>query len=845
MGKIDSAYVEFTASTAKFDESTAKVSDKYDEIAKQFKQGLELQVKGQSKGLSGVQPLSAESSEGISKAGGMVAAAMVAGGAVAYPTIFGMMTAEIRALGKTVFKIGNKDLNVQQGILETQAGSVAKSRERTRNQRPEQLEMLGAGLRNQSQKLKANAEKSAQEFRESFGIGAMTLKQMRKYDKMVSAFQKQISRVERDAGRSEAKALGMAMAIEARYLRDEFRAKVKRFLSIAILPITIPAKILGGTFSLLTRSFRSYDAHVERASKHLGIFGVVISKATSPLTKPLSMVKNAATGATGSATRNAATIMPILATGGALIGGYALIKKALDSASELNESQNKLGEVFRSQEGNARAFIDSKSAKFGADIKDMTDLVSTFGLLFEGTGKNSEQMLSYSKQFAQVAVDATSFYNVSLKDAMNKLRSGLQGEAEPMRDFGVFLTEAAMKTKAVSMKLTDASGEVSEGNKILVRAALIAEGMSNVAGDLERTMNSPSNLLRSIQGRIANFISSIGQTLQPAYESALGAIGEVIDWLALKFKENESVFTEWANKIKFGIEVAKTMLSNLPLVWEIVRATAYAKMSNIISYLTYFKDVVKTVAVQAASNFIPLLGEMLTNAYLMFRNFFSNLIPMATYVWIGIGSTMEKVFQRMFNKLDDMTGGMVGQVMTLKSEMRIDNEWKQEMEKAKSKMQAPKGLTEGMNFDVFNRVRNSFNKIDGPKLADESAIIEKQNKLIDKAISDIDKRDGDKKKSDDAVKARVQSKPEKPEKPESDAEGQKPGFGFRPQVEVLSIEELAKKVQSSVLETPEQKDVAVKKKQTELQQQIAANTLAASIALRRQEARVSTVTTVK
>src|SRR3546814_8984316 len=80
-----------------------------------------------------------------------------------------------------------------------------------------------------------------------------------------------------------------------------------------------------------------------------------------------------------------------------------------------------------------------------------------------------------SQIFAQLAQDLGSFYNVDTETAIQKLRSGLSGESEPLRDFGVFLTEANVKAKALEIGLTGVGEELTEQEKILARNQLVLE----------------------------------------------------------------------------------------------------------------------------------------------------------------------------------------------------------------------------------------------------------------------------------------------------------------------------------------------------------------------------------
>src|SRR3546814_6746259 len=99
---------------------------------------------------------------------------------------------------------------------------------------------------------------------------------------------------------------------------------------------------------------------------------------------------------------------------------------------------------------------------------------NTCGIFFN-TAVNPQKAAEMSQIFAQLAQDLGSFYNVDTETAIQKLRSGLSGESELLRDFGVFLTEANVKAKALEMGLTGVGDELTEQEKILARYQLRSE----------------------------------------------------------------------------------------------------------------------------------------------------------------------------------------------------------------------------------------------------------------------------------------------------------------------------------------------------------------------------------
>lgn len=120
-----------------------------------------------------------------------------------------------------------------------------------------------------------------------------------------------------------------------------------------------------------------------------------------------------------------------------------------------------------------------------------------------------------STQLGKLAADASSFYNVPLPEALQAIQSGLVGEAEPMRRFGVLLNAQAVDAEAARLGLEKVGKEYTEGAKAQARASLIMSGMKDATGDLERTQGSLANRIKELKGRAANFAADLGTKLLP------------------------------------------------------------------------------------------------------------------------------------------------------------------------------------------------------------------------------------------------------------------------------------------------------------------------------------------
>src|SRR3546814_7422923 len=137
-----------------------------------------------------------------------------------------------------------------------------------------------------------------------------------------------------------------------------------------------------------------------------------------------------------------------------------------------------------------------------------------------------------SQIFAQLAQDLGSFYNVDTETAIQKLRSGQSGESEPLRDFGVFLTEANVKAKALEMGLTGVGDELTEQEKILARYHLVLEATKNAQGDEARTSDSTSNEMGRAAAAFEELRVAIGMKLLPVVSPLIGKLASILDYFA-------------------------------------------------------------------------------------------------------------------------------------------------------------------------------------------------------------------------------------------------------------------------------------------------------------------------
>jgi hypothetical protein len=201
--------------------------------------------------------------------------------------------------------------------------------------------------------------------------------------------------------------------------------------------------------------------------------------------------------------------------------------EAADAASDLRESVSKTGVTFAGATPQVMAFAQGAADAFGQSRRQALDAASDFGALFKTAGLSTEAAADMSITMTKLGSDLASFKNVRVDDALTKLRSGLVGEAEPLRTMGVLLSEDAVKAKALAMGLASGADSLSEAAKVQARYQIILEQTRDAQGDFARTAEGAANSQRILEARTANLTARFGEFVLPIKSGATKSLIEL------------------------------------------------------------------------------------------------------------------------------------------------------------------------------------------------------------------------------------------------------------------------------------------------------------------------------
>ena len=220
---------------------------------------------------------------------------------------------------------------------------------------------------------------------------------------------------------------------------------------------------------------------------------------------------------------------------GAIIAGITgvtnTIGKFVNLSNEYIENMNLFKVSMGEMADAAQDFIDKFSGTLGVDPSGLMRYMGLFNNLIEGFGIGSQEAYTMSKNLTQLSYDMSSYLNIPIEDAMQKLKSGISGEIEPMRAVGVALDQATLQETAYNLGINQRISTMTRAQKTELLYYQIMQKTTNMQGDMARTLLQPANALRILQQEFVQLGRAIGNIFLPILMSIVPYIQVLVQWL--------------------------------------------------------------------------------------------------------------------------------------------------------------------------------------------------------------------------------------------------------------------------------------------------------------------------
>jgi hypothetical protein len=197
------------------------------------------------------------------------------------------------------------------------------------------------------------------------------------------------------------------------------------------------------------------------------------------------------------------------------------IAQAVTESNKYQEDLNLFTVALGQYAAEAQNYAEKVSDVMGIDPAQWLRNQGVFNTLLTGFGDTAERAQLMSQNLTQLGYDISSFFNVSIEDAMQKLQSGISGELEPLRRLGYDLSQARLEQTALNFGIKESVANMTQAEKAELRYYAIMTQVTTAQGDMARTLEAPANQLRILQAQLTQAARAIGNIFIPALNAIL------------------------------------------------------------------------------------------------------------------------------------------------------------------------------------------------------------------------------------------------------------------------------------------------------------------------------------
>lgn len=194
---------------------------------------------------------------------------------------------------------------------------------------------------------------------------------------------------------------------------------------------------------------------------------------------------------------------------------------SLESANEYIEALNLFYVSMGSYAEKAQDYANLVGDSYGVDPAEFMKMQATFMDVSKSFGTASGTAYTMSKALTQLTYDISSLYNLKVDESLNKVRSALVGEIEPIRALGKDLSVANLKLLATELGITANVDAMNQSEKAMLRTISLLRQSNSAMGDMARTLEQPANQFRILKAQLTLLERAIGDLFLPLVQKTL------------------------------------------------------------------------------------------------------------------------------------------------------------------------------------------------------------------------------------------------------------------------------------------------------------------------------------
>lgn len=346
--------------------------------------------------------------------------------------------------------------------------------------------------------------------------------------------------------------------------------------------------------------------------------------------------------------------------------------EAIQAASDLQEVQNVVDTTFGSNASKIEKWAKTAGTQFGLTETQAKKFTSTLGAMMKSAGMSGDEIVDMSTDLAGLAADMASFYNLDFETAFQKIRSGISGETEPLKQLGVNMSVANLEAFALQKGLTKTFASMSQGEQTMLRYQYLMQATADAQGDFAKTSDSFANAQRRVETAVETIKTTLGSAFLGIVGNATSALANFLEQVTKQpertvLDDFNDIEVDTASKMKDLNETYNKAQDIIKVLDEISKETVTLNNGSSITFEELFKNIAD-VEKNGGS----------VNEYLQSLGVDVDYVTMRYQEWKEATKQLVKAVPELSEKINEQTGEIDGGTEALQKNL---DEWKAYQEK--------------------------------------------------------------------------------------------------------------------------------------------------------------------
>lgn len=243
---------------------------------------------------------------------------------------------------------------------------------------------------------------------------------------------------------------------------------------------------------------------------------------------------------------------PILAAAGA----------SFKLGADFEQAMGKMEVVFEDSSKNIEKWASTALRDFGLAKSTAITMVSDFGALFKGMGMSIQQTEEWSKTLTERTMDLSNFYDTSVEETTNALNAIVTGQTEPLRKFGINMTQATLQEYAFANGIKKKVSEMTEAEKVQLRYNYVIEKTNIAVGTTARESDSATGQIERFKQGTRELGTSFSEHILPIITPVINGINGMVEGFA-NLSEGTKKFIVYGGLVVATVGPIISVLSNV------------------------------------------------------------------------------------------------------------------------------------------------------------------------------------------------------------------------------------------------------------------------------------------